>query len=217
MDASVNVFERTYKKLQQENKEGWNTDKISQSMFNIVKNVLQRDSIYSGTLLDLGCGDGKLTIQFAKKGLKVYGIDISSTAISWAADRSKSQSIDANFQVGNVLNLPFSSEKFDVIIDSFCFHCIIGEDRKKFLAEAFRVLKSNGILIIMSKCGNPKDPNYPFDPSTRCKIENGVPTRYWGLPENIVSEIKASGFSILDYQVFNYEQNLLVVNARKFS
>jgi SAM-dependent methyltransferase len=215
MGVSVNPFERAYQGLEQENREGWNTEKISQSMFQIVSNILQRDNIWSGTLLDLGYGDGKLTIKFAQNGFEVYGIDISPTAISWATERSKAQTINTNFQVGDVLNLPFMSEKFDIIIDSFCFHCIIGKDRKKFLSEAFRVLKNNGILIIMSKCGDPKDPNYPFDPITRCKIEKGIPTRYWGLPENIVAEIKHEGFSVTDYQVFTHDQDLLVVNARK--
>lgn len=215
MSSLVNCFENKYQNLKDQNKEGWNTEEISQSMFEKASNILKRDNICSGSLLDLGCGDGKLTIKFAKKGFEVYGIDISKTAVEWAEERSKAQSIATNFQVGSVLDLPYESEKFHIIIDSFCFHCIIGEDRRKFLSEAFRVLKNNGVLIIMTKCGNPKDPNYPFDPVTRCKVENGVPTRYMGLPQDIVAEIKNEGFKILDYQVFNYEQDLLVVNAVK--
>ncbi|NSW92445.1 MAG: class I SAM-dependent methyltransferase [Firmicutes bacterium] len=215
MSNSVNTFEETYRRLRQQNKEGWNTEKISQSMFEMTTNILKRNNIYSGSLLDLGCGDGRLTLQFAQHGFEAYGIDISPTAISWAIDRSKIQLADAKFKVGSVLDLPYKSEKFDILIDSFCFHCIIGKDRKKFLSEAFRVLKNNGVLIIMTKCGNPKDSNYPFDPITRCKVENGVPTRYWGLPENIIAEVKDGGFNILDYEIFNYEQDLLVINAIK--
>lgn len=215
MGSSVNFFDNIYQNLKQQNKEGWNSERISQSMFEMASNILQRDNICRGSLLDLGCGDGKLTLKFARNGYDTYGIDLSPTAINWAVERSKAQSINVSFQVGSVLDLPYEPEKFNVIIDSFCFHCIIGEDRKKFLSEAFRVLKNNGILIIMTKCGKPKDPNYPFDPIKRCKIENGVFTRYMGLPENIIIEIKNEGFNILDYQVFSYEQDLLVVNAQK--
>lgn len=215
MSGSVNCFENMYQNLKNQNKEGWNPEEISQSMFEKANNILKRDNIFSGSLLDLGCGDGKLTIKFAKSGFEVYGIDISKTAVEWAEERSKDQPVEANFRVGSVLDLPYESEKFNVVIDSFCFHCIIGKDRKKFLSEAFRVLKTNGILIIMTKCGDPKDPDYPFDPVTRCKVEDGVPTRYMGLPQDIVTEIKNEGFKVLDYQVFNYEQDLLVVNAVK--
>lgn len=217
MDKSnfLNSFEKSYQTLKKQNKEGWNPERISQSMFEIATKVLQRDNIYNGSMLDLGCGDGKLTIKFAQNGYETYGIDISPTAISWAEERAKTQSVDAKFQVGNALDLPHLSEKFNIVIDSFCFHCIIGKDRKKFLSEAFRVLINNGILIIMTKCGNPKEQNYPFDPITRCKIEDGIPTRYMGLPESIVDEVKNAGFNILDYQVFRYEQDLLVINALK--
>lgn len=217
MDKSnfVNSFEKSYQTLKKQNKEGWNPEVISKSMFEIATKVLKRDNIYNGSLLDLGCGDGKLTIKFAQNGYETCGIDISPTAISWAEERAKTQSVDAKFQVGNALDLPYFSEKFNIVIDSFCFHCIIGKDRKKFLSEVFRVLTNNGILIIMTKCGNPKDPNYPFDPITRCKIENGIPTRYMGLPESIIDEVKNAGFNILDCQVFSYAQDLLVINALK--
>ncbi len=107
-------------------------------------------------LLDLGCGYGKLTIKLEQNGFETSGIDISPTAISWANKRGKAKSVSANFQVGNVLHLPYRAEQFDSVVDSFCFHCIIGEDRKTFLSEAFRVLKSGGTLIIMTKCGDPK-------------------------------------------------------------
>ena len=67
----------------------------------------------------------------------------------------------------------------------------------------------------MTKCGDPKDANYPFDPLTRCKIENGIPTRYMGLPESITEEVKYAGFAILDYLILPYDQDLLVINAQK--
>lgn len=211
----MNDFENSYRNLRQQNKDGWNTEELAQSQFKIVADILHRDNISSGILLDLGCGDGKLTIKLTQSGFETYGIDISPTAISWAIERAKAKSVTANFQVGNVLQLPYCAEQFDAVIDSFCFHCIIGEDRKTFLSEAFRVLKSGGVLIIMTKCGNPKDASYPFDPSTRCKIENGIPTRYMGLPESIIEEMKSTGFAILDYRILPYDQDLLVINARK--
>lgn len=197
------------------NKDGWNSEELAQSQFNIVTNILHRNHISSGTLLDFGCGDGKLTIKLAQAGLKSYGIDISPTAINWAKERLQAESANAEFRVGNVLAMPYQSGTFDIAVDSFCFHCIIGENRKKFLSESLRVLKKHGNLIIMSKCGDPKSPDYPFDPVKRCKIENGIPTRYMGLPEIIVEEVKNAGFAILDYQVFTYNQDLLVINAHK--
>lgn len=173
-------FDESYPNLKVKKKDGWNSEELAQSQFHIVTNILHRNHISSGSLLDLGCGDGKLTIKLAMAGFIASGIDISPTAINWAKDRLHTEPTSAEFLVGDVLSLPYKSAVFDVAVDSFCFHCIIGENRKKFLSESHRVLKDYGNLIIMSKCGDPKDPNYPFDPKTKCKIENGVPTRYLG-------------------------------------
>lgn len=41
-----------------------------------------------------------------------------------------------------MLGIPdWPGEQFDFILDGFCLHCIIGEDRPVFLANAFRLLK----------------------------------------------------------------------------
>lgn len=215
MEGPDDLFERRYRRLRQEKRDGWNAEALAQSMYDLVCDVLRRDGVDRGALLDLGCGDGKLTLRLAQSGWAVCGIDISPTAVAWARERSRALGIPADFRAGNVLDLPFRPGNFDVAVDSFCFHCIIGADRRRFLSETFRVLKRDGVLIILSKCGSPKDPDYPFDPITRCKIENGRPTRYWGLPADIVAEIRAAGFAVADSRVFPHEQDLLVVNARR--
>ena len=215
MDNMINDFENSYRNLRRQRNDGWNTEELAQSQFSIVTDILHRDDISDGMLLDLGCGDGKLTIKLAQSGFETYGIDFAPTAISWANERAKAESVSASFIVGDVLHLPYLAEQFEAVVDSFCFHCIIGEKRKTFLSEAFRVLKRSKVLIIMTKCGDPKDASYPFDPLTRCKIENGVPTRYMGLPQSIIEEVRNSGFTILDYRIFPYDHDLLVINAQK--
>ncbi|MBQ3100671.1 MAG: methyltransferase domain-containing protein [Clostridia bacterium] len=209
-----NYFEDRYSQKKQNNESGWNTDKLIDDVYLKVTNVLNRNKVQKGRLLELGCGDGKLSVILARSGFELYGVDISSTAIEWANQRNVKEGTTASFEVGNVLDLNFNDNTFDIALDSFCFHCIT-ENRETFLSESFRVLKKGGILIIMSKCGTPKDPDYPFDPVTRCKIENGAATRYWGEPNDIVNEVKRSGFTVIDYQVFSYDQDLIVINAKK--
>lgn len=209
-----NYFEDRYSQKKQNNESGWNTDKLIDDVYLKVMNVLNRNDIQQGRLLELGCADGKLSVKLSRTGFEVFGIDISSTAIEWGKQRNITENTNVCFETGNVLDLKYNDNTFDIALDSFCFHCIT-ENRYKFLSESFRVLKKDGVLIIMSKCGTPKDPNYPFDPVTRCKIENGIATRYWGEPNDIVNEVKHSGFTVIDYQVFSYDQDLIVINAKK--
>ncbi|MBU3907221.1 MAG: class I SAM-dependent methyltransferase [Nanoarchaeota archaeon] len=74
-----------------------------------------------GDLLDVGCGAGRHSILFAKKGFNVTGFDYSSNAIKLAKRFTKKYNLDINFKVANVLSYK-SRKKFDVIIDYGCLH-----------------------------------------------------------------------------------------------
>ena len=176
------VFERKFQKLRQQGASGYNTPELYQDSFAKVTNVSQQ--LESATLLELGCGAGDLSLLLSEKGFQTYGIDISPTAIAWAEENREEQNLRADFRVGNVLDLPYEDGFFDVIIDALCLHCIIGEDRIAFLKNVHRVLKSQGLFIVMSKCGEPKEADYPFDSVTRCKIE----------------EVETAGFEIFKWE-----------------
>jgi ubiquinone/menaquinone biosynthesis C-methylase UbiE len=135
-------------------------------------------------------------------GFDVHGIDISPTAISWAQEKAKERNIKAEFLVGNVVDLPYPDDFFDILVDAHCGHCIIGEDRKLFFSEAFRVLRCGGLFIVMTMCGEPKgEIRKSFDPISRCLVVNGIAGRYIGLPEEIMEEIRSAGFHIKQWEV----------------
>jgi ubiquinone/menaquinone biosynthesis C-methylase UbiE len=211
----LGIHEEKHKRLKKAGEPGWSTEEITQANLAKVDKALQARGIKSGVLLELGCSAGNLSLLLAQKGFQAYGIDISPTAISWAKEKSREQDLDADFRVGNVLDLPYPSNFFDGIIDALCFHCIIGEDRPIFLANVFRVLKPRGLFIVMTKCGNPKEPNYLFDWTTRCSIVNGIATRYWGMPESILEEIRTAGFEVVNWKIYEYDQDQLFVEALK--
>ncbi len=78
------------------------------------------------------------------------------------------------------------------------------------------MLKSQGLFIVMTKCGEPKNADYPFDSVTRCKIEDGIATRYWGLPESLIQEVETAGFEIHKWKVYDdYSQSLFFAQAVK--
>ena len=97
-----------------------------------------------GRVLDVGCGDGSLSNGiFQLPGVtEVVGIDISDRAIRIA--QSKYPHI--KYKVGQVTDLPFESNFFDVVtaielIEHVC-------DTQKMFKEFSRVLKTNGYLVI---------------------------------------------------------------------
>ena len=213
-----------YKRLKADGKTGWDDDEQTKKFTSTLERTLQIENVpKSGKFLELGCGAGEITLWFSEKGYDASGVDISPTAIDWAGEKAKTNNQKANFQVGNVLGLHnYSNDHFDIVLDGHCFHCIIGDDRKDFLKSAYRVLKSGGIFIIETMCGEVGNEKVKknFDPESRCIVYNDIATRYIGLSGDILEEIKNAGFQILSWErasdrEFKPDQDDLLVVAIK--
>jgi ubiquinone/menaquinone biosynthesis C-methylase UbiE len=179
-----------------------------------------------GRLLELGCGAGNVSIELAKRGFDVHGIDIAPTAIEWARQNTLQAETACRFSVGNVLDLiEFPDESFDIVLDGHCLHCIIGTDRQQFLSSALRVLRPGGSLLIRTMCNEvPKGlvQSGNFDIQTRCTVSTGgIATRYIGWANDIICEVVDAGFNVVQMKIepadLNAENNLdeLLLLARK--
>jgi len=95
-------------------------------------------------ILDWGCGNGRLYPLF--QNCSYFGVDVSEKLIHLAKQKHPS----AQFLVlDSPLTLPFEDNFFDEIICLAVFHHIPSREfRQKFLQEAWRVLKPNGIMLI---------------------------------------------------------------------
>jgi len=106
------------------------------------------------SVLEIGCADGRrLNIINKAFNAKCYGLDVSSEAIK---DGTKEYG-NIQLSVGSADKLNFAEETFDLVIFGFCLYLCDRNDLFKIAAEADRVLKNNGMIII-------KDfhPPYPY-------------------------------------------------------
>ena len=101
-----------------------------------------------GKILDAGCGIGK-HMGAIKNFNEKYGIDPSELAI----EKAKRSFPDCNFIVGSAYDLPHKENFFDLVYSIDTIEHL--EYPQKMLAEAKRVLRMDGILIIQT-------PNYPI-------------------------------------------------------
>lgn len=98
-------------------------------------------------VLDVGCGPGSITVGLARElapGI-VTGIDIEASQISTADELAENETqSNCNFQVANILELPFENAEFDAVYG----HTILMqfEDLNPVLTELWRVLKPGGLV-----------------------------------------------------------------------
>ena len=140
----------------------WNAQdyaKNSQNQFQWAQELIPKLKL-KGTeaLLDIGCGDGKITAELARclpKG-RVVGVDSSEKMID-LANKAFPQKDYPNlcFQVIDARKLTFESE-FDIVFSNAALHWIV--DQKAALAGVQRSLKPGGRLLFqMAGKGNAKD------------------------------------------------------------
>jgi SAM-dependent methyltransferase len=105
----------------------------------------------AGSLVDLGCGTGRLCLHFARKGYECVGVDLSDEMLARAKDNLQAIEHDARYRVRFVTaNLTDASllngESFDY---AACLFSTLGmvrgaTHRARVIANAFRLLKPGG-------------------------------------------------------------------------
>ena len=106
---------------------------------------------FEDKVLDLCCGQGRHSLELARRGFKyVEGLDRSHYLIQKARSYAKKEGMGVKFREGDARKLPFPSDNFDVVMilgNSFGYFETIKDDLR-VLKEVFRVLKPWGRVII---------------------------------------------------------------------
>ncbi len=110
----------------------------------------QKVSLENLNVIDLGCGNGKNSAYIAGLDItnNVVGIDISTTAISYAPRLSQIKYIEQS--IGDTL--PFTDQTFDIALDVTSSNSLNEIEREKFLSETHRVLKPGGYFFVRALC-----------------------------------------------------------------
>ncbi|MDD5140650.1 MAG: methyltransferase domain-containing protein [Verrucomicrobiales bacterium] len=102
-------------------------------------------------ILDIGCGDGKVTAEIARAlpGGSVMGVDASAEMIAFARKAFPSSKIpNLKFQFADARKISFT-KKFDLVFSNAALHWV--DDHPAILRGAASVLNPGGRLVV--SCG----------------------------------------------------------------
>ncbi len=145
-------------------------------LVNLLGNVAGKE------ILEIGCGNGYISLYLAKNGAKVTAIDFSQNSVENTLNLAKNHELEIEAYQLNALDLRKLNKKFDIVVGKFILHHI--EPFEEFSLCLSASLKKGGrgiflennsrnpILIIarnnlVGKFGIPKygdDEEYPFEP-----------------------------------------------------
>ena len=124
-------------------------ENITKEEVSIFTQILKFDK--NAIILDLACGQGRHTLELAKRGYtNLYGLDRSRYLIKRAKRIADRERLSVNFKEGDARKLPYPTDTFDFVLilgNSFGYFENL-EDDTKILKEVFRVLKPNGLFFI---------------------------------------------------------------------
>lgn len=101
----------------------------------------------AGQVLEIAPGPGFLSIELAKRGLKVHAVDISKTFVELAQRNAIAEGVDARFEQGNAAALPVPDSSVDFVVCRAAFKNFT--EPVKALAEMRRVLQPGGTALLI--------------------------------------------------------------------
>ncbi|OMI04903.1 hypothetical protein BSN85_25940 [Bradyrhizobium brasilense] len=102
------------------------------------------------SVLDLGCGYGRIANRLAIKGARVAGLDISPALLKKAKLDAAQSGVDVEYVLGDMRSLPWRDQFDAAFLWYTSFGCFDDADNERVLCEAASSLRDGGRLLIDS-------------------------------------------------------------------
>jgi len=142
-----------------------------------------------GRALDLGCGTGIWSVELAKRGWRVTGVDIVAKAVSEARRRADAEGVTARFVQGDVTALRTAGVEsgFELVVDFECFNHLDAVKRKAVGVELSALTVPNATMLMLVWAPGRRGPMPPG--ASRSDIEEAFPD--WSIVHEEAYEAQA--------------------------
>jgi SAM-dependent methyltransferase len=153
----------------------------TEELVNGMIKVLDSFGIRSGNLLDLCCGNGRVSTYMSKKGFRTVGVDISRAFIEDAERKAREHGVSnlATFLAGDVgklrevVNTKYSVP-FDVVVDAWTSigFCEDEDDLSTF--KQARELSREGAILFVAEAIHTEYLSIKFTPTSYTELDHIV-------------------------------------------
>ena len=107
------------------------------------------DVPHSCEVLDLGCGDGRHSLELTRRGFRVTGLDLSEELLERARRRTADEGLDITFIRGDMRDPP-AVHAFDLVVNFFTSFGYFREDGEnaRVLEAISRTLRPGGRFLM---------------------------------------------------------------------
>lgn len=137
----------------------WVEDTIRQVDFLIDKLKLTGNK----RILDLACGFGRHSLEFARRGYDVTGVDITPEYVDYATKQAQAENLNARFICSDIRQVSFDNE-FDVVLnmaDGAIGYLENEEENLKIFRVISKALKTGGTHFMDIMNGSYAETHFP--------------------------------------------------------
>jgi 2-polyprenyl-3-methyl-5-hydroxy-6-metoxy-1,4-benzoquinol methylase len=195
MTRSYQADEKVFQKLRAAGKTSWDEQADPEASFDrfVMRPFLEESlekslggmprlemsrALPGRSALEVGCGSGPICCFLAARGWAVRGIDVSQTALEMARQNAEQRGLNVQFDAADICAMPEQPDRYDLVIDGHCLHCLVRDEHRREALLAIRgLLKPNGLFLIETMISHPAlivKGNYRIDPQgvLSIKVDN---------------------------------------------
>lgn len=186
--------------------------------------ILSHISLRAGArILDMGCGPGRHSLELAKRGYKVIGIDPSAAMIAAARSRARESNLNLDFFQARGEDF-ITTQSFDA---SICLFTSLGQmaneqDNHALVDRVYQILRPGGYFAV--EIPNREWVRHNLKTNERFGNESHYTqiARHYEPEEHIVEEVfnvvspENEQIFLLRYRVYNQDELLKLLNKAGF-
>jgi SAM-dependent methyltransferase len=152
----------------------------TEELVNGMIKLLDGFRIASGNLLDLCCGNGRISVYMAKRGFKAVGVDISKACLEDGKKKAKEHKVSdsVNFLEGDIRELKKVAgdvkEPFDVVVNAWTSIGYYSPDTDLRIFKQARELSREGAILFVAETMHSEFLSAKFTPTSYVELSDIV-------------------------------------------